>query len=180
MIWDGFMINPPNLSKLWPNQREIYKEFIDETSEKEVEHYQKGGNLSKLVDLAEATIIVIHTANPFAMNAEIKTNKEHDQWELDSISDVKKRVAKALEQKKIYYDHTFMGKLSKLLLKITNQWKDGHPPAIKKAEDFLMSYEPILVQDRDFLMLGRQGGSVKKLTYTNTVDLTNFFRYIPD
>lgn len=103
--------------------------------------YAKGGNLTELVRLAGTTIDVIQKANPKWDGQSSTISRDALQYQLRQVGEVKRRVFNAMEQKKLYYENTWMGWVTKLFLRLFGLWNGGNTKAIQAAEDFLLRWD---------------------------------------
>jgi hypothetical protein len=64
---------------------------------------------------------------------------EARQWELNQLSDMKARLAQAIEHKKNYYQNHWLGKITRCFLKIFRMWDKGNTATVKNAEENLLA-----------------------------------------
>lgn len=139
----------PDFSKLSMVQREQHESFFKQTNKPSIKDYASGGNLTKLVALAEDVIWGLNLCNPICptypadndqINNPINTIPAR-QWQIDYISLVKGNLAKAIKYKKSYYDNHWFGIITKFFLKCFFLWNNGYTRAITEAEDLLLFWD---------------------------------------
>ncbi len=132
----------PNFSQVSLEEKQSYDCFLEYTSYSNIEGYANGWSLEKLTELAYKAHSVIQKTNPIFNEGSPRTAVIPGcQWGLDRLSDIKQRLSKAIEYKRAYYENTFMGMVTKCLLKCFGMWNGGDTAAIIEAEDFLIDYD---------------------------------------
>ncbi|MBS0604881.1 MAG: hypothetical protein JSS60_07580 [Verrucomicrobia bacterium] len=173
----------PVFSRVSIEEKNSYDLFMDYSSSTNIEGYAKGWNLEKLVDLAEKAYDVVAKSNPILQEGSPQSSViPGRQWELNRLSDIKQRLAQAVEHKRGYYDNSIMGIITKYFLKCFGMWNDGETAAIVKAEDFLIRYDTRLPLFKD-----ARGNYVSRCFFPltsaswvrNTLDTTRFYNYNP-
>lgn len=139
----------PDFSKLSAVQREQHETFFKQTKKDSIKDYACGASLTGLVALAEDVIFGLNLCNPICKTYPADNDQINNpantiparQWQIDYISLVKKRVAKAIEQKESYYKNNWLGIITKFFLKCFFLWNNGFTSAITKAEDLLFFWD---------------------------------------
>ncbi len=127
---------------LGESQENTFRSFFEQTNPVNIQQYAKGKSLTNLVGLASDVIEVINRCNPILdSQASNETVIKARQWQLNRISEVKQRIALAIENKQAYYDNDLVGIITKYILKLFCLWNDGYTTAIVKAEDFLYYWD---------------------------------------
>lgn len=160
-----------------------YNAFEAATTPNKIAKIAKGGNLGKLVDLAEKAEWAAQISNPCKPGTVGKPNFEekrkiYDQFVIDRVSEIKVKLAQAVDQKKAYYDKTIIGKIKKLFLKISGKWNDGHPASIKKAENFLFTHNIARATSHvGYVFRDPRTDIGNGRIFSKDVDLSNFYNY---
>lgn len=155
-----------------------YNQFFAQTEPKEIEQYARGAYLAELAELATRARSVIHIARLQVYPNDIPAQ---DQWQLDQLSEVKKRLAQAIQLKRNYYEEHWFGIITKFFLKLIGQWNGGDTAAIVKAEDFLLfwdSRKPVMkISNYNNVAFGKY--SVRGDFQTAHLNTSQFFNYNP-
>src|SRR5262249_16923280 len=120
-----------------PCDKQTYDTFMKSTDNDHIKDFEKGKSLEKLAEMATIVRQVINRGNPIFPTSD----KTSVQWELDQLSNVKQRLAKAIECKRNYYENSILGLITKIVLKLLCKWNEGDTTAIKKAEDVLLEWD---------------------------------------
>ncbi len=137
-------------SKVSNQDKMDYDHFFEYTDNANISSYSRGGSLTTLTELAEKTWYVTQMVNPlkeerFLMGGTVPMM----QWDLDHLSEIKGRLAKAIECKREYYDNHLFGIATKYVLKLFRMWHDGDTADIQCAEDFLIRYDSRMAMEKD-------------------------------
>ncbi|MBS0650665.1 MAG: hypothetical protein JSR93_05845 [Verrucomicrobia bacterium] len=154
------------------------------TAPENIENYANGSNLESLAALAYSCRTVIQFTCPI-INGQ-------DQWKLNRLSEVKERLAQAVECKRRYYDNHIFGIVTKYVLQFLDcfgfkMWNNGDTAAIVTAENFLLFWDsraPVYVNiNPDSLQYGeysrRQDFPPRTDIGGNPIDLSRFYNYNP-
>lgn len=114
-----------------------YNHFSQSISQNHLKKIAEGSSLSALVDEAEKAVSIITKA----FSTDDLLNVPKLQVMLDRISEVKMKIAVAIVYKQIYYETTWLGKVTKFILKLFCLWNGGYTSAIVQAEDFLLFWD---------------------------------------
>ena len=136
----------PIFSRVTAKERELYNDFFKKTNPTNIHNYASGSSLTSLVDLADKVLGVIDRCNPICdthIGSQMDQTKAiaARQWQLNHISEVKQRIAKAITYKQSYYDNHLLGIITKYILKCFRLWNNGFTTSIKTAEDFLLFWD---------------------------------------
>ena len=137
-------------SKVSVQDKADYDRFLEYTNNANISSYSRGSSLTALTELAEKAWHTVQVANPlkeerFLMDGTVPMM----QWDLDRLSEIKGRLAKAIECKRSYYDNHFFGIVTKYVLKLFRMWHEGDTADIQCAEDFLIRYDSRLPMEKD-------------------------------
>ena len=118
-------------------------------------YFSKGGNLTELVKLAQKidSFIVFHyTVRPSEQSAEalLRTN-ELEMNRIQCVQHLRDSVSNAIQQKKVYYQTHWLGKITQFVLNLLCSWQNGKTAAISFAEDYAASRKSYTDQALDHL-----------------------------
>ena len=175
---------PPDFSRLRDLDRENYMRFFTLTAPENIENYAKGSNLTSLAELAHDCRSTIEFSCPIIDG--------QTQWKLNRLSEVKERLAQAVECKRRYYDETLIGIVTKYVLKFLDlfgfkKWNNGDTATIVAAEDFLLFWDSraavLKISHPDNPSYGkyhrRQDFPPRDLPPPFSADLSRFYNYNP-
>jgi hypothetical protein len=144
----------PNVSYVPPNfsypankvEKEVYDDFYERTNDykpSQIRAYGHGANLTNLVAQAREVCTILERFNPFSthFNTETSEGIQAIQWHLHELSEVKLRVATALDYKRTYYTSSWIGIITRYFLQFFRMWNYGNTAAIVAAEKFLMEWD---------------------------------------
>lgn len=166
---------------------EKYQQFFDFTNDTNVKKYAEGRSLTALVDAADLASYVLSHGNPIYDTWNVPEEGKEKfilarQWQLDNLSIIKEKLAKAIHYKRNYYENDFFGKIKKFFLKLFGRWNDGNTSAIRTAEDWLLSY------DLRLPLMKAKNGEYKERYFWPLISATwiqenlntqNFYNYTP-
>jgi len=171
---------PFNFSSVTSLAKWKYERFFELTNDKNIHLYAKGANLSHLTKLATTCRNVIQICNPVGCSKDLfpseRSSKSVVEWELQHLSKVKERLAKAIELKRNYYQHTIIGVIKQLFLRLFGLWNNGDTPSVMEAEDFLIFWD-----SKAPLFKGKDGKYFPRQDFPHPkdVDTSHFFNYTP-
>jgi hypothetical protein len=144
-------VHQPALARLSSEEKTAYLRFFEYTDSPNLQSYAKGrASLGNLVHLAEKAYAIIKKTNPILQNGSSQSDSiSGRQWEINRLSEIKQRLANAIECKRLYYDNHFFGMITKCVLRFFGMWNNGDTAAIVKAEDFLIMYDSRLPLFKD-------------------------------
>lgn len=175
---------PPDFTQVRDFARAEYEQFFSLTAPENIENYANGSNLESLTELAASCRNVIEITCPII--------EGQQQWKLNHLSEVKQRLAQAVECKRRYYDNHIFGIVTKYVLQFLDcfgfkMWNNGDTAAIVTAENLLLFWDsraPLYVisnpnssqygqysRRQDFPPRSDHGGA--------PVDLSQFYNYNP-
>jgi hypothetical protein len=142
-----FSYVPPNF--LYPGyaaDEKIYDDFHERTDSykpSQIQAYAHGANLTNLVAQARKVCKILECCNPYSTSFNIDTSEglQAIQWHLHNLSEVKLRVATALDYKRTYYMSNWMGIITRYFLQFFRMWNNGDTAAIVTAEKFLLEWD---------------------------------------
>lgn len=173
----------PVFTRASKEEYEGYNQFMLLTSPDNIVNYGKGGNLEKLAYAAENAYSAVCKGNPFTQAGSVPNAAMTGmQWELNCISDIKRRLAQAIEYKHAYYERTVIGTITRLILKCLGLWNEGNTAAIIKAEKFLIRYDsrmPLLQMKHGYYAPCLFFPLVSAAWVRANLDMINFFNYNP-
>ena len=124
-----------DLSEIPEWERDKYDDFFEYTDDTEI--YANGASLEYLTELAHSVRgILTRCRSKVSLDGQTA-----NQWELNHLSEVKQRLANAIEMKRGYYENHLFGIISKYVLIVLGRWNNGDTPAIVTAEDFLLYWD---------------------------------------
>jgi hypothetical protein len=128
---------PPNFTGVSDYGRNNYERFFEYTDDNNISQYSHCfASLENLAELARGTRNVIDLAR-----LNISDHGVGNQWGLNRLSEVKQKLAKAIEIKRSYYDNNLFGVVTKYVLMLFGKWNNGDTADIVAAEDFLLLWD---------------------------------------
>lgn len=111
--------------------------FFNKTQSNTIE--KNARNLNELSKLFDHNFGMLSHINPIwntwdGSSGDKTKAIEARQWELNQLSEMKTRLAQAIEHKKNYYQNHWFGKITQCFLKIFGMWDKGNTSTIKNAE----------------------------------------------
>ena len=174
----------PLFNKLTPEHKAAYDAFFKMTDRNSIRSNMR--QLDRITDLAWKVEHVLERANPVWDTYEEKWGNREDavrarQWHADQLSRVKERLALAIQCKKEYYESTFFGKITKLVLRILCLWNRGNTSCIRRAEDFQLYFDSRFpVYNQSNLYNRRYFWAFVPVSWLNeNLDMRNFYNYTP-
>ncbi|MBS0652281.1 MAG: hypothetical protein JSR39_02000 [Verrucomicrobia bacterium] len=174
----------PDFTQVRDLAREAYEQFFELTSPENIENYANGSNLESLTDLANRCRTVIDLTCPIINGQQ--------QWKLNHLSEVKQRLAQAVECKRRYYDNHIFGIVTKYVLQFLEcfgfkTWNNGDTAAIMTAENFLLFWDSraplFVISHPDNPRYGeysrRQDFPPRRDIGDALIDLSRFYNYNP-
>lgn len=111
------------LTRVTPGQSDFYENTKPEA-------YSPKINLSELIE----KVVTLQKQIQASPQLKVVPLKSQDRFAYMSLErSILFRLTKAIHYKRKYYDNTFMGRLTKVFLKIIGQWNKGNTNAIAKA-----------------------------------------------
>jgi hypothetical protein len=96
----------PLFNQVSLQEKNAYDRFFEYTSDTNIVNYAAGWNLERLANLAHQAYHVVSKANPLLNEhspaAQVIPGR---QWELNRLSEIKQRLAAAIQHKRNYYEH---------------------------------------------------------------------------
>lgn len=132
----------PNFSSLCNFEVQRFSSFFNKTKPNNFE--KSARNLNELSSLFAHNHGMLSRINPICntwdgSSGDKERAIEARQWELDRLSDMKARLAQAIEYKKNYYQNHWFGKITQIFLEIFGLWNNGNTATIQRAEDNLLA-----------------------------------------
>jgi len=121
------------------HSEQTYNAFYNYTKDKK---FESNPNLNEVANLFDKVHGILRRINPIYNSWDGTGDKnktlEAMQWELDNLHTMKTKLAQAIKYKRSYYQHHWMGKITRIFLKILGLWNNGNTSAIKSAEQRLL------------------------------------------
>src|SRR5262249_5924481 len=113
----------PVFARISNEEKSYYERFFEYTNDDNIQSYARCASLTNLVDLAEKAYSIVEKVNP-RLQAGAPAAPQR-QWDLDRLSEIKQRLAKAIDCKRAYYENHFFGIITKYVLKCFDMWNNG-------------------------------------------------------
>lgn len=168
----------PNFSNCTTADHEKFSRFFLKTQPENIQNNTR--NLNELSRLFDHNFALLKHINPHLDQLESMTAS---QWELDRLSEMKVRLAQAIEQKKSYYQNHWFGKITQCFLKIFGLWDNSNTPAIKNAEKRLFATDTrnkLIKDGKEYQICIFFYPAVFTEDVRNKLNTTHFYNYNPN